>query len=315
MRVRRSLHAVTAALLLWWSGPAARAQCDRSSETTALDLSVSYELPTFTADFPIQNVVTLDGVVYVGAVNRIYALNPDLTKRSEYRTGPLLANETCGRTPSGGGGGGRVDNRNIALVLENIYDKGLFSCGSADNGVCRRHVLDDGVSTSAVDEQVSCFGDEARRRRGEPGDPDVVVGPSGSRVLNVESNLIKFFVGNSEIPGEGGRPGAAPRPHTFALHRMKSSQNGFTFFSPRSHMDLIPPLRGSYYLRYVHSFHSGPFTYFLTVQPVGGASRAYHTRIVRMCSGDLEIRRYVEMPLECISTNKRRRRRRRRPKT
>ncbi|TNN33895.1 Hepatocyte growth factor receptor [Liparis tanakae] len=296
-----------AALLLWGAGPAARAQCDRSSETAALDPSVSYELPTFTADFPIQNVVTLDGVVYVGAVNRIYALTPDLAKLSEYRTGPLLANQTCGRG-GGGGGGARVDNHNMALVLENIYDKGLFSCGSADNGVCRRHVLDDGVSTNAVDEEVSCFGDEAARRRGRPGDPDAVVGPSGSQVLNVESNLIKFFVGNSEIPGDGASPGAAPRPHTLALHRMKSSQDGFAFFSPRSHMDLIPALRGSYHLRYVYSFHSGPFTYFLTVQPVGGASRAYHTRIVRMCSGDLEIRRYVEMPLECISTNKRRRR-------
>lgn len=89
---------------------------------------------------------------------------------------------------------------------------------------------------------------------------------------------------------------------------MKTSQNGFTFFSNQSFMDLIPSLRGSYYLRYVHSFHSGPFTYFLTVQRVSRHSPAYHTRIVRMCSSDLDVRRYVEMPLECISTDRRRRR-------
>uniref|UniRef100_A0A8C2XTA7 Hepatocyte growth factor receptor n=1 Tax=Cyclopterus lumpus TaxID=8103 RepID=A0A8C2XTA7_CYCLU len=312
-RFRMTLSSLHAVALLWALCPAAQGVCDRSSETTALDLSVSYELPTFTADFPIQNMVTLDGVIYVGAVNRIYALSPNLTKLSEYRTGPLLANETCGQKLTGaiaGGGeaGDRVDNHNIALVLENIYDKGLFSCGSADNGVCRRHVLDDGVSTNTVDEQVSCFADKSRQRRGQPSDSDLVVSPSGSQVLNVESNLIKFFVGNSEIPGKENSSGAAPRPHTFALHRMKSSQNGFTFFSNRSHMDLIPSLRGSYYLRYVYSFHSGPFTYFLTVQRVSRESRAYHTRIVRMCSADLEIRRYVEMPLECISTDKRRRR-------
>ncbi|XP_029009895.1 hepatocyte growth factor receptor [Betta splendens] len=89
---------------------------------------------------------------------------------------------------------------------------------------------------------------------------------------------------------------------------MKTSQDGFTFFSGAAHMDLIPSLRGRYYLRYVHAFQSGAFSYFLTVQQVSGDSQTYHTRIVRMCSSDLLIRRYVEMPLECISTDKRRRR-------
>uniref|UniRef100_A0A8C9ZAX7 receptor protein-tyrosine kinase n=1 Tax=Sander lucioperca TaxID=283035 RepID=A0A8C9ZAX7_SANLU len=276
--------------------------------TNKLNLSVNYELPTFTADFPIQNMVTLDGIIYVGAVNRIYALSPNLTKLSEYRTGPLLANETCGQKLSSASSGGRVDNHNIALVVENIYDKGLYSCGSADNGVCRRHVLDDDTSPKTVDEQVYCFADRVRQRKGQPSDSDVVVSPSGSQVLNVESNVITFFVGNSEIPGMGNISGSATHPHTISLRKMKTSQNGFTFFSNRSYMDLIPSLRGNYYLRYVYSFHSGPFTYFLTVQRVNRDSQAYHTRIVRMCSSDLMIRRYVEMPLECISTDKRRRR-------
>uniref|UniRef100_A0A665VE36 Hepatocyte growth factor receptor n=1 Tax=Echeneis naucrates TaxID=173247 RepID=A0A665VE36_ECHNA len=280
-------------------------QCDKSSETSKLNLSVTYELPTFTADFPIQNMVTLDGIIYVGTVNRIYALAPNLTKLSEYRTGPLHANETCGQRGTGTRSNGTVDNHNIALVVENIYDKGLYSCGSADKGVCRRHVLDDDISPKTVDEEVYCFADKVGRGRGQPSDSDVVVSPSGSQVLNVESNVIKFFVGNSEIPGSGNE---SSHPHTISLRKMKTSQNGFTFFSNHSYMDLIPSLRGNYYLRYVYSFHSGPFTYFLTVQRVSRDSQAYHTRIVRMCSSDLVIRRYIEMPLECISTDKRRRR-------
>lgn len=295
-------------LLLWTLSPGVQGQCDKSSQTNKLNLSVAYELPTFTADFPIQNMVTLDGVVYVGTANRIYALAPNLTKLSEYRTGPLLPNETCGQAPSGASPSSRVDNHNIALVVENIYDKGLFSCGSADNGVCRRHVLDDGSSLKTVDEEVYCFADKVRQGKGQPGDSDVVVGPSGSQVLNVESNVIKFFVGNSEIPGSGNLSTSSTHPHTISLRKMKTSQNGFTFFSGRSHMDLIPSLQGNYYLRYIYSFQSGPFTYFLTVQQVNKDSQAFHTRIVRMCSSDLVIRRYVEMPLECISTDKRRRR-------
>lgn len=300
-----SFPAVT--LLLWALSASAEGHCEKAPEPSKLNLSVGYELPTFAAEFPVQNVVTLDGVIYVGATNRIYALAPNLTKLSEYRTGPLLANRTCGQkvanTSSGGGGG--KDNLNVALVVENIYDKGLFSCGSADNGVCRRHVLEDDVSQKSVDELVYCFTD---LKQGQPRDSDVVVSPSGSQVLNVESNMIMFFVGNSEIPGSGNVVGPAARPHTMSLRKMKTSQNGFTFFSNQSYMDLIPPLRGRYYLRYVYSFHSGPFTYFLTVQQVSKDSQTYHTRIVRMCSSDHDIRRYVEMPLECISTDKRRRR-------
>lgn len=294
-------------VLLWSLFLGAHGLCE-PPKADKLNLSVAYELPTFTADFPVQNMVTLDGVVYVGAVNRIYALAPNLTKLSEYRTGPLFANQTCGR--SGVCGGCRVDNRNVALVLENIYDKGLYSCGSADNGVCRRHVLDDEDSAKTVDEEVYCFADKVQPGKGQPADSDIVVGPAGSQVLNVESNVITFFVGNSEIPGVGNTTGGGngPRPHTISLRKMKTSQNGFTFFSSLSYMDLIPSLRGDYYLRYVHSFSSGPFTYFLTVQQVSRDSRTYHTRIVRMCSSDLVIRRYVEMPLQCISTDKRRRR-------
>ncbi|XP_057692262.1 hepatocyte growth factor receptor isoform X1 [Corythoichthys intestinalis] len=299
------LQTLRAMLLLWWSffWPGMLGRWVVSSESTKVNFSLEHSLPTFTAEFPVQNMVSLDGVVYVGAINRIYALAPNLTKLSEYRTGPLLGNESCGS-----GGVGEMDNHNLALVVENMYDKGLFSCGSADNGVCRRHVLDDDISPKTVDEDVYCFADKVFPGRGIPADADVVVGPSGSQVLSVESNVIHFFAGNSEIPSSGSLPDAMTRPHTLSLRKMKTSQDGFTFFSELSHMDLIPSLRGNYYLRYVHSFHSGPYAYFLTVQRVSRDSPAFHTRIVRMCSSDLVIRRYVEMPLECISTDKRRRR-------
>ncbi|XP_072291686.1 hepatocyte growth factor receptor [Eucyclogobius newberryi] len=289
-------------LLLTTRLSSASSPCDRSSETTQLDLGVDYELPTFTSEFPIQNMVALDGIVYVGATNRIYALSPNLAKLSEYRTGPLRANATCGLRVDASDA--RIDNRNVALVTEKIYDKGLYSCGSADNGICRRHVLDEGDDPKAVDDEVYCFADKVRLGKGVPLDSDVVVGNAGSRVLNVESNVIKFFVGNSEIPGNATTASA----HTISVRKMKTSQNGFTFFSGGAHMDLLASLRGSYYLRYVHAFESGPFTYFLTVQRVGKDSTAFHTRVVRMCASDSVIRRYVEMPLQCISTDKRRKR-------
>ncbi|KAJ8395693.1 hypothetical protein AAFF_G00029300 [Aldrovandia affinis] len=101
---------------------------------------------------------------------------------------------------------------------------------------------------------------------------------------------------------------AAPPLHTFSVRQMKETQDGFRFFSKQSYLDLVPQLRGSYPIRYVYAFESGPHVFFLTVQREDGASRAYHTRIVRTCSSDPELRRYVEMPFECILTEKRRRR-------
>ncbi|KAK7878979.1 hypothetical protein WMY93_034188 [Mugilogobius chulae] len=260
-------------LLLWTLVSSASSQCDRSSETSELNLNVHYDLPTFHSEFPIQNMVALDGIVYVGATNRIYALSPNLTKLSQYNTGPRPANETCGRKSDNP----NAENRNIALVTENIYDKGLYSCGSADNGICRRHVLDEDDTTGpkTVDDEVYCFADEAKIRKGILLDADIVVSASGSQVLSVESNVIKFFVGNSEIPGNK----TTANTHTLSVRKMKTSQNGFTFFSSGAHMDLLPSLRGSYYLRYVYSFNSGPFTYFLTVQRVNRTSAAFHTRI------------------------------------
>uniref|UniRef100_A0A667Y431 Hepatocyte growth factor receptor n=1 Tax=Myripristis murdjan TaxID=586833 RepID=A0A667Y431_9TELE len=300
----RSLDTVYAVVLLWALCPRVRGQCDKSPDSSMLNISVTYNLPTFIANSTIQNLVTLSGVIYVGAVNRIYALSPNLTKLSEYRTGPLFANESCDQHSPGHTG--KLDNHNLALVVETIYDKGLFSCGSADHGVCRRHVLDDGASPKTVAEDVYCFADYRYRRL--PGEQNLVATPAGSQVLNVESNVIQFFVGNSEIPDLKNESGTFPQLHTLSVRKMKTSQNGFIAFSNRWYLDLIPSLRGNYYLRYVYSFHSGPFTYFLTIQQVSRDSQAYHTRIVRMCSSDLEIRRYVEMPLECICTSKRRRR-------
>ncbi|CAL9696653.1 unnamed protein product [Knipowitschia caucasica] len=289
-------------LLLWILAVPASSECDHSSETSKLNLSVAYELPVFQSQYPVHNMVALDGIVYVGATNHIYALSPNLTILSEYRTGPLRTNETCGRRTSNS----TVDNRNVALVTENHYDKGLYSCGSADNGVCRRHVLneEDEPDPKTVDDEVYCFADKVGLGKGVPLDSDVVVSASGSQVLNVESNVIQFFVGNSQIPGSN----VTAHTHTLSVRKMKTSQNGFTFFSGGAHLDLLPSLRGDYYLRYVHSFSSGPFTYFLTVQRVSRDSAAYHTRIVRMCASDSVIRRYVEMPLQCIRTDKRRRR-------
>uniref|UniRef100_A0A4W5NIU4 Hepatocyte growth factor receptor n=1 Tax=Hucho hucho TaxID=62062 RepID=A0A4W5NIU4_9TELE len=281
-----------------------RGQCDEPAENSKLNLSVTYNLPSFEADSAIQNLVTFEGTVYVGAVNRIYALSENLTKLSEYWTGPVSeagVKRQCGPSSQDGAAGKPnvvLDNNNMALLVERYYDDELFSCSSADAGVCRRHLLEE---RGNVYKEVNCMYSPKTDDGGRQGCPDCVTSPLGSRVLNmVSGGVVRFFVGNSEITG-------SPQHHTISVRQMKETQDGFRFFSDQSYMDLAPGLRGDHHLRYVYSFQSGSHAYFLTVQREG-RSQVYHTRIVRMCGTDPELRRYVEMPFECILTERRRRR-------
>nr|XP_055047607.1 hepatocyte growth factor receptor isoform X2 [Misgurnus anguillicaudatus] len=280
-------------------------QCKEPIENYKLNLSVTYDLPYFISDTPIQKLLEFNRTVYIGAINKLYALSENLTNIHEYNTGPVQDNPGCnvedhcaGCVPPGANG---MNNTNMALVVETFYDPELFSCGSVGNGVCTRHVLED----APLDAEVSCM--YSKKNDGSNhGCPDCLAGPSGTQILNVmSSGVVRFFVANSE-PLEQTEPRLH---HTISVRKMKETQDGFEFFSEQSYMDLAPGLRGNFPLRYVYSFQSGPYVYFLTIQREGAGSNAYHTRIVRMCSSDPEILRYVEMPFECIYSERRRKKR------
>lgn len=289
---------------LWWglSRP-----CEVPIESSKLNLSVTYDLPHFISDTPIQKLLEFNGTVYVGAINKLYALSRTLTKIHEYITGPVYNNLGCrvedectGCVPTPPKSN-YTNNINMALVVETFYDPELFSCGSVGNGICTRRVLED----DPEDAEVTCM--YSKKNDGSShGCPDCLAGPSGTQILNVmSSQVVRFFVANSEPLGS-----TEPRlHHTISVRKMKETQDGFEFFSEQSYMDLAPGLRGNYPLHYVYSFQSGPYAYFLTVQREGTSSNAYHTRIVRMCSSDPEILRYVEMPFECIYSERRRKKR------
>lgn len=304
MRIHYSKAASILIILqsLWWS---LNCQCEEPIESSKLDLSVTYDLPYFVSDTPIQKLLEINGTVYVGAVNRLYALSKDLKKKHEYKTGPVHEGPDCKTPPDQCRGcenkPHNTNNTNMALLMETFYDLELFSCGSVGNGVCSRHVLEDGP----LGAEVTCM--YTKKNEGSShGCPDCLAGPAGTQILNIMSGrVVRFFVANSE-PLESNGPRLH---HTISIRKMRETQDGFEFFSEQSYMDLAPSLRGNYPLHYVYSFQSGPYVYFLTVQREGGNSKAFHTRIVRMCSSDSEILRYVEMPFECIYSERRRKKR------
>ncbi|XP_044136230.1 hepatocyte growth factor receptor isoform X1 [Bufo gargarizans] len=281
-------------------------QCEDAAQMSGMNLDLKYHFKSFSTDTPIQNFLQHKGYVYVGAINKIYVLNENLTKVSEYKTGPVLDHGNCGSPCEGClnevplSNGTWNDNVNVALLFEDFYDDQLISCGSINQGTCQRHMLNPEKPWDISSDVHCLYSAPVKNITGTC--PDCVVSELGSKILvTVKDRFVKFYVGNTLSKSQSNL-------HSLSVRRQKETQDGFEFLTDHSYLDVLPELRESYPIRYVHTFESGNFIYFLTVQRESLTSSAYHTRIVRFCSSDPELRSYVEMPIVCIYTEKRRKR-------
>ena len=284
-------------------------ECKEALVKSKMNLNMQYQLPNFTAETPIQNVVSHKHHIYLGAINYLYVLNDkDLQKVAEYKTGPVLEHPDCFPCQNCShkanlSGGVWKDNINMALLVDTYYDDQLISCGSVHRGTCQRHVLPPD-STANIQSEVHCM--YSPQADEEPSQcPDCVVSALGTKVLLSEKDrFINFFVGNtinsSYLPDHS--------LHSISVRRLKETQDGFKFLTDQSYIDVLPEFRDSYPIKYVHAFESNHFIYFLTVQRETLDAQTFHTRIIRFCSVDSGLHSYMEMPLECILTEKRRKR-------
>ncbi|XP_034624811.1 hepatocyte growth factor receptor-like [Trachemys scripta elegans] len=283
-------------------------QCKEAAIKSEMNVSINYHLPHFITETPIQNIVLYKHHIYIGAVNKIYVLNENLQNISVYKTGPVLENPDCApcedcKERANLSNSVWKDNVNMALLLETYYDDQLISCGSVTRGVCQRHIIHPD-NPADIESEVHCM--YSKQRDGESDNcPDCVVSTLGTKVLVTEKDrFVNFFVGNTVK--SSFQPQHAL--HSVSVRRLKETQDGFEFLTDHSYMDILPQFRDSYPIKYVHAFENDHFVYFLTVQRESLDSQAFHTRIIRFCSFDSELRSYMEMPLECIFTEKRRKR-------
>ncbi|XP_060633670.2 hepatocyte growth factor receptor [Anolis sagrei] len=283
-------------------------KCKGSVSRPEMNWNVKYHLPNFTAETPIQNIVMYKNHFYVGAINKIYVLNESLHSVSVYKTGPVLENPDCAPCTECAPRLNQSeniwkDNKNMALFLETYYDHQLISCGSAAKGTCQRHVIHPS-NPADIRSDVHCM---YSKQADEESDqcPDCVVSPLGSKVLVTEKErFVYFYVGNT-VNNSSQQDHLL---HSISVRRLKETLDGFEFLTLYSYIDVLPEFRNSYPIKYIHAFEKDHFVYFLTVQRESLDSQAFHTRIIRFCSFDSELRSYMEMPLECIYTEKRKKR-------
>uniref|UniRef100_A0A2K6MDM2 Macrophage-stimulating protein receptor n=1 Tax=Rhinopithecus bieti TaxID=61621 RepID=A0A2K6MDM2_RHIBE len=296
-------------LLLLPAKPAAAKewQCPRTPYAASGDFNVKYMVPSFSAGGLVQAMVTYEGdrnesAVFVATRNRLHVLGPDLKSVQSLATGPAgdpgcQTCAACGPGPHGPPG----DTDTKVLVLEPALPA-LVSCGSSLQGRCFLHDLEPQGTAVHLAAPACLFSAHHNR----PDDcPDCVASPLGTRVTVVEQGQASYFYVASSLDAAVA---ASFSPHSVSIRRLKADASGFApgFVA----LSVLPKHLVSYSIEYVHSFHTGAFVYFLTVQPasVTDAPGALHTRLARLSATEPELGDYRELVLHCRFAPKRRRR-------
>ncbi|XP_048404116.1 macrophage-stimulating protein receptor [Stegostoma tigrinum] len=274
-------------------------------ETDHFDFSVRYNMTSFDAGQPIQNIVVYDfhpKSIYLAVRNWLYALNVSLGKTSELRTGPVGSPECqmCNICETHWEPArGLEDNNNEVLVFD-TFDPYLYNCGSSQHGICYLHNIEDGDLSD-----VRCLFKEKNNRRDHC--PDCVASPLGTQVhVRAESFVTYFFIGatlNSSVA-------KAYSPKSISMKQLLGSMDGFEFPSKnKSSLTVLDEFLDTYPIDYVYSFSSEDYVYFLTVQKDSTSLKSsYQTRVARLKHGEYEVGNYRELVLECQYEPRRRRR-------
>ncbi|XP_059505717.1 plexin-A1-like isoform X2 [Stegostoma tigrinum] len=242
------------------------------------------------------------GVVYVGAVDKIYKLADNLTTLRSHVTGPVEDNEKCYPPPSVQScPHALAPTKNVnKLLLIDYKQNRLIACGSAFQGICQFLRLDDlfklGEPHHRKEHYLSSV-NEAATMSGV-----IIEGPNGTNN--------KLFIG-TPIDGK-----SEYFPTLSSRKLMDNEENaemfGFVYQDefvssqlkiPSDTLSKFP----AFDIYYIYSFSSEQFVYYLTLQldtqltsPDSNSEQFFTSKIVRLCVGDPKFYSYVEFPIGCL---------------
>nr|XP_015299756.1 PREDICTED: plexin-A3 isoform X5 [Macaca fascicularis] len=240
------------------------------------------------------------GEVFVGAVNRVFKLAPNLTELRAHVTGPIEDNARCYPPPSMRVCAHRlapVDNINKLLLIDYAARR-LVACGSIWQGICQFLRVDDLFKLGEPHHRKEHYLSGAQ-------EPDSMAGV----IVEQGQGPSKLFVGTAV----DGKSEYFP---TLSSRKLISDEDSVDMFSlvyqdefvssqikiPSDTLSLYP----AFDIYYIYGFVSASFVYFLTLQLdtqqtlLDTAGEKFFTsKIVRMCAGDSEFYSYVEFPIGC----------------
>ncbi|XP_056647195.1 plexin-A4 [Diorhabda sublineata] len=261
---------------------------------TATSAAVPKQIVKTFSDPKVQafNHLVIDkntGRVYIGAVNRLYQLSPDLDSVITEVTGPKLDSDDCSVLECNNAINKKLtDNVNKALVIDYTTSR-LISCGSLSQGICSVRPLQN-ISESSIEVREAVVANNATASTVAfiaPGPPN----PPVSQVMYVG---VTFTLGSpyrSEVPAVSSR----------SLDKDKMFSIAQTAVTTGTRMFVNSLARERYPITYVYGFSSEGFSYFLTTQMKHTTSSQYISKLVRVCHDDENYYSYTEIPMDCIS--------------
>lgn len=245
-----------------------------------LPLTRAHRFSVANASFNHLILAPGQGTVYVGAVNHLFQLSPELKMESMAVTGPVIDSPDCvpfrdlAECPQAQ----LTDNANQLLLVSSRAQE-LVACGQVRQGVCEKRRLD---NVAHVLYQAEDPGDGQFVAANTPGVATVglVVPLPGQDFLLVARGLAgKLSAG---VPPLTVRQLSGPQP-----------------FSSEGLGRLVVGDFSDYNNSYVGAFSDAHSAYFVFRRRGARAQAEYRSYVARVCLGDVNLYSYVEVPLAC----------------
>ncbi|XP_046596582.1 plexin-A4 isoform X1 [Neodiprion lecontei] len=261
----------------------------RPSRSTPADIVHTFADP----DVERLNHLVVDkntGRVFVGGVNCLYQLSPDLDLVVKEVTGPKNDSNDCSMIDCPAGVVKKLtDNVNKALVIDYTTTR-LISCGSLFQGMCTVRNLHN-ISDVAQEVREAVVANNATASTVAfiaPGPPN----PPVSQVMYVGVTYTANSPYRSEVPAVSSR----------SLDKERMLVIAETAVTTGTRMFVNSLARERFPINYVHGFSSEGFSYFLTTQPKSTATGSeFISKLVRVCHDDQNYYSYTEIPIDCTN--------------
>ncbi|XP_051525586.1 plexin-B1-like [Myxocyprinus asiaticus] len=248
--------------------------------------------PTFTSlNGSRLNHLLLDnrsGHVYVGAVNVLYHLSPDLQLLSWGKTGPKLDSPDClpPIDPTDCTHAETTDNTNKLLLLEveGGHPLSLIVCGTVLQGICEKRSLEN------VSQVLYKTDNPVDTQYVAANDPRV----STVGVVVEQKGVLLMLVGRGYTSkGPGGIP-------PITMRRLAPiGQHSAPAFSHEEFGKLVVGSYSEYNNHFVKALRHNNYVYFVFSRRDVWGKREYRTYVSRLCAGDHNFYSYVEVSLSC----------------